>query len=743
MRRGDKLYRVCLQTDVNDARPLPGEVWQVSGEPFIDEKNSRYGWQLLAHEACMIMPSGELLIDFLATQFDGIGRAKASAMWRSAVEQSIDLHDALDKGKVDLLSALLDKKNKRLLAPEFIPILLRRWQEVLAESKAMQWMQVHGFSKTLARRARQAWGADAVEAIEDNPYRLLAFVPSNSAAASFAKVDNLAIRKLNIAQHDSRRLLAAFECAMYQEWDNGNTAATLSKLSERLDLLLGRTRTSNDNILKNAAANLAVEFAEGSGNEILVQLRGVALMERTISERLVAMIEGREEFQDTLFQAKFDLFRLKNFEETTRIRSSSPDFALNEEQKLAVKMSLSAPISIIAGDAGTGKTTILNALFDQIISQGGAIFPMAPTGKAAKQIREATGQAHASTIAKFVLERKKGRVSPQPGAYFVIDEASMVDTSTLYELLKFIPAGSRIVFVGDPYQLPPIGAGLTFHILAKSPEVPQTYLTEVHRSAVETGIPAAARLIREQVMPHMARCQYVPDAPGRMITTDIGVLFICTERNEIQNAIIRAYREMKTKGEVQIIAAINRASPESPAVGVANLNENLQNVYSTSSRKSLEITQYKKFAEDDPVIFTRNLAARDLWNGSMGRIVEILSKPQYGSQTWDDEEKAVEIVAIAELDGVRRNMALDDFDRLELAYAITCHKSQGSAFERIIIVSNESAVLDNTWFYTAFTRARKQIVLIGDWNTMNKHVVRPPKSFNRIVGLRLKVRKHG
>lgn len=738
MQQGSTLHRICLHPDINDARPQPGEVWQISGEPFVDQDNRRYGWQVLAHEAHMIMPSGELLIDFLVMQFDGIGEAKANALWRSAARQAVDLFEVLDQGNAEILANLKDEKHKIILPMDLVAVVLRRWQELQAEARSMRWMQQHGFSKRLARRARQAWGPDAIDAIEDNPYRLLAFAPYQSASKAFAKVDDLATQRLGIAYDDKRRLLAAFECAMYLEWDNGNTASSLKTLNKRLDALLGSSRVSTDNILGTAATHLAVMFNNDTDQEPLVQLRGVALLECSIAERCLSMLEGREQFQEGLFRPTLDLTRLERFETEIRSQPGFSEFVLNAAQKQAVRTALMEPLSVITGDAGTGKTTTLNALFDQILTQGGTIFPMAPTGKAAKRIRESTRQAHAGTIAKFIRDSRLNRIVPQAGSYVVIDEASMVDMVTLYELLKYIPRGVRVIFVGDPYQLPPIGAGLTFHILAHCPYIPNTALSEVHRAAAETGIPGAAKCIREQRMPRMECFQYQPQAPGRIITNDVGILFIRVGQNEIKDAIVRAYREMKTKGDVQIIAAIKRAGPNKPQVGVANLNRILQDVFRAQNKKLLEITEYKKFLENDPVIFTRNIAPRDLWNGSTGRIVKIYDAPRYGSDESDEDEKVVEIVAIVELDGINRNMTLADFDWIELAYAITCHKAQGSAFDRIIVVSHDTPVIDNTWFYTALTRARKQIVVIGDWDAMQRHVVSPPRAFMRTVGLTLK-----
>lgn len=738
MQQGSTLYRIRLHPEVNDAWPQPGEVWQIRGEPFVDLENSRYGWQFLAHEAEMIMPSGELLIDFFVMQFDGIGEAKANALWRSAADTGADLFEILDSGNAEILANLKDEKNKGILPIDLIPVVLRRWEELQAEVKAMRWMQQHGFSKRLARRAREAWGADAIDAIEDNPYRLLAFAPYRSAAKAFAKVDQFAIHRLGVTNDDKHRLMAAFECAMYLEWDKGNTAATLKTLNKRLDALLGLSRPNTENILGNAAAYLAVVLIKNTDHEPLVQLRGVAVLECSIAARCISMLERREQFQGKLFQPELDLLRLKRFETDVQGQSGSSDFVLNAEQKLAVSTALLEPLSVITGDAGTGKTTTLNALFDQILTQGGSIFPMAPTGKAAKRIRESTGQTHAGTIAKFLRDRKLGRIVPEAGSYIVIDEASMVDMVMLYEVLKFTPGGVRLILVGDPYQLPPIGAGLTFHVLAHSSYIPKTALTEVHRAAAATGIPGAARCIRELKMPTMDCLQYEPEAPGRIIKKDVGILFVHAGQNEIKNAILRVYREMQSTGDVQIIAAINTSGPDKPQIGVTNLNHSLQEVFRTAGKKVLEVTEYKKFFEDDPVIFTRNIAARDLWNGSMGRIVEIFDMPRYDSNESDEDEKVVKTVAVVELDGIKRNMTLQDFKWIELAYAITCHKAQGSAFERIIIVSYDSPTLDNSWFYTALTRARKQVAIIGDWDTMLRHVITLPKAFNRTVGLTIK-----
>ena len=165
-------------------------------------------------------------------------------------------------------------------------------------------------------------------------------------------------------------------------------------------------------------------------------------------------------------------------------------------------MAVHHPLSVLTGGAGTGKTTVLQVIHDIAEQVGVPVLQMALSGRAAQRLREATGRA-ASTIAAFLRAAAQGSVHPASEPLIIIDESSMLDLPLMYSLVRALPARARLLLVGDPYQLPPIGFGLIFHVLAASPSVPRVELVEVHRQAQSSGIPQIAREIRHGIVPSL------------------------------------------------------------------------------------------------------------------------------------------------------------------------------------------------------------------------------------------------
>jgi exodeoxyribonuclease V alpha subunit len=181
---------------------------------------------------------------------------------------------------------------------------------------------------------------------------------------------------------------------------------------------------------------------------------------------------------------------------------TSQGFVFNAEQRAAVRLSASAPFSLLMGGAGVGKTTVLMAVIAVAQAQGVAVHQMALAGRAVKRLQQATG-APATTIARFLAAAKAGKMELSPDSLLVVDEASMLDLPTMYRLLRFLPDGARMLLVGDSAQLPPIGFGLVFHRLADSRSIPRVELTQVHRQAASTGIPGFAGNIRRHLVPDL------------------------------------------------------------------------------------------------------------------------------------------------------------------------------------------------------------------------------------------------
>ena len=380
---------------------------------------------------------------------------------------------------------------------------------------------------------------------------------------------------------------------------------------------------------------------------------------------------------------------------------SNTGLQLNAAQYRAVEMAVHHPLSVLTGGAGTGKTAVLRLVHDVAERAGVPVLQMALSGRAAQRLRTATGR-EASTIAAFLRAAALRLVDPASEPLIIIDESSMLDLPLTYSLVRALPARARLLLVGDPYQLPPIGFGLIFHVLAASPSVPRVELVEVHRQAQSSGIPQIAHAVRHGVVPSL------PDFAGYAC----GVNFIDAADDAIMDNLVRVLTEWRGCDDVQTLGAIKRG-----ANGIRAINATMH-AYASATRKKLEGWD---LAEGEPIVYLVNDYEKGLWNGSLGRIDHVVST-------------AGKRAMACSLDGVEHELLEQDFQHVDLAYAITVHKAQGSQFKRVIVPVTRSRLLDRTLIYTALTRGIEQVVFIGDRNAFEGAIIATPHSQERQVG---------
>jgi exodeoxyribonuclease V alpha subunit len=275
----------------------------------------------------------------------------------------------------------------------------------------------------------------------------------------------------------------------------------------------------------------------------------------------------------------------------------------------------------------------------------------------------------------------------------------------MYSVVRALPARVRLLLVGDLYQLPPIGFGLVFQVLASNPNIPRVELEEVHRQARSSGIPQMAREIRQGIIPHLP-----PFAGART-----GVGFIDAREGDAMDRILSILTEWSECDDVQVLGVTKRG-----ASGVRNINAMM---HAMASATKLKLEGWE-FAEGDPIIYLVNDYQKELWNGSLGRIEKVLNL---------NGRRAL----LCSLDDARREIPQEDLHRIDLAYAITVHKAQGSQFKRVIVPVVRSRLLDRTLIYTALTRGVEQVVFIGDREAFDAAVTAPPHSHERLVGFSL------
>jgi len=432
------------------------------------------------------------------------------------------------------------------------------------------------------------------------------------------------------------------------------------------------------------------------------QALGAAVMERTIAERFRSMLDGSTSRQRSLFSGSLQAViadAVRKFEREHAV-------TLNDEQKAGVEMAVGHPLSVLTGGAGVGKTTVLKVIHEVCERTGTAVRQMALSGRAAQRMRDATGR-EASTIAKFLREAEGGKTDPDGTPLVIIDESSMLDLPLVFDIVRALPQFARLLFVGDPNQLPPIGFGLVFHVLADSHYVPRIELTQVHRQAESSGVPQIAQDIRRGVVPQL------PPFTG----ATPGVSFIEARSEEVIERLDQVMWGLADCEDVQILGVTKHGG-----CGIKNINSIFHAIHAESKGAAVR----REFVEGEPVIYLANDYGKELWNGSLGKIDAVCSGGSGGDYTVNSLSCSFE--------GTRHEIAREDFINIDLAYAITVHKAQGSQFQRVIIPLVGSRLLDRSLIYTGLTRGVEQIVFIGDRQAFNRAIKEEPKSHNRVVG---------
>ena len=654
--------------------PLTGEVWSIEGE---SRPHPTYGDQVHVEKASLVRPTGRLVIDFLlkhpAFHGLGIGKVKAARLW---AEFGPDLQDALFRGDVGKLTGVL--------ATDSAQKLVEAWRAVADEAIVVAFLTHYGFDIRLANKVRKVWPLETLAKLRENPYRMLAF-------ADWEKVDRMS-RSLGVIREDPRRQVAAVEACLYRRLDAKHTLTSRTMLLEGVCGLMGARNTDVARAAVDRAVRERAIVAAGDGYQPL----GAAAMENAITNRLRELLAGAPGSERNLFSVNLSAITAESiagFEKSAKLN-------LNAGQRSAVEMAVHQAFSVLTGGAGTGKTTVLQVVHRIAEQVGIPVLQMALSGRAAQRMREAT-ERPASTIASF-LRMAERRTVPQGEPLVIIDEASMLDLPLMYSIVRALPARARLLLVGDPYQLPPIGFGLVFQVLAASPNVPRVELVEVHRQARSSGIPQVAREIRHGIVPPLSAFAGV----------SAGVSFVETGGAAAVDDILGVLREWRGCDDVQVLGLTKGG-----ASGIRNINAILHAMASATKPKLEEWG----FAEGDPIIYLVNDYQKELWNGSLGRIETILMS---------DGGRSL----LCFLDGARREIPEPEFHRIDLAYAITVHKAQGSQFKRVIVPVFRNRLLDRTLIYTALTRGVEQVVFVGDRHAFEAAVTAPPHSHERHVG---------
>ena len=469
---------------------------------------------------------------------------------------------------------------------------------------------------------------------------------------------------LTIPRDDPRREIAAVEAALMgrEGLGGGSTLMTVERALQIAERLLERKLFPS--MVKQAVrAGAAIPLVGG------LQPPGAAHMEAGCALHLVKLAPQPPCSGGTPLERLGDL--IADYE-------ACQPFPLTERQREAVRKSHQHRLLVLAGYAGSGKTTVLKGICDtqEVIGKTPLIVTL--SGRAAQRASEATGR-RAITVARFLLEQEKLESPLGPNQVLIADEASMLGLVEFWRILRRLGEAS-LVLCGDPAQLPPVSPGVVFNALCASRSIVSVVLDRVHRQDERTGIPKLAEGIRIGVTPKF------PSFSG----AELGVTFVACSKENLCDEILRIGVEMSRAGvareDMQIIAPTNYE---------------IRRINGFFHRRVLKAKpnlwpKVEHIAEGEPVIWTQNDPERGLTNGALGRIIKI-----------DSEE------ILAVLDGNLHHLSPDDRQFLDLAWAISVHKAQGSQWQRVIIPVYKNAVVDRSLIYTALTRAQEQVVFMG------------------------------
>ncbi|MBS9403087.1 AAA family ATPase [Halomonas sp. TRM85114] len=692
--KGRRYVARCSWTLIPDASfPGKGQRWALRGSVSTYQQEQ----QIDATHAELLRPSGNNMITWIAgcPDIPGVGQVKAQKLYDCF---GPDLVSLIEQKDIDALSAVVSPEAADLLCHAF-----KKYQV----AQTLLWLDQMDMQRRIGQKIVDCYADKAREKIEANPYALISF------EVRWKTVDALAQHRFSVTEDDPRRLEAAVEETLYRGLKDGHTCLPEKDVKRRLKTLLGDTDLAEQALVTGGSSQY-----RKVGD--LYQPTGTYLIELEIAQRLTCMTAGEVAQQASIFATgEVDHGAM---EAAIHYYERTQGFALSSEQRQAVLCSVSACLSLILGGAGTGKTTVLKALYEALeaVQPGVAIYQLALAGRAAQRMQEATGR-ESCTIAAFFA-----RVSEVPlgsDAVVIVDEVSMVDAIIFYRLLRHIPPGTRLILVGDPSQLPPIGPGLVLHALAGHPAVAQTELKVVKRQSDASGILPVAAAVRGHTLPEYAAYQ------GR----GSGVSFIDCPENALDEAVAGLYAELGGSGadyHVQILST-TRSNPG----GVKHLNQRLHEryrrddtpVYCADSQFGVvpaRTLEYVPLKVGDLIIFTKNDYTLGLRNGSLGRIIEAL--PVEGAES---------DCCKVDFEGIEYTLKTTQLESLSHAYAITVHKSQGSQFQRVIVPIRRSRLLDQALIYTAITRAVDQVVLIGNREAAAASILAPASAARRYVSL--------
>ncbi|MCI8328546.1 MAG: ATP-dependent RecD-like DNA helicase [Oscillibacter sp.] len=659
----------------------PGEHLTVTG---VWEQHPQHGEQLRALELERSLPEDEEeIFSYLSS---GVCKGVGPATARSIVERfGLESLDVLETAPERLTSIK--------------GVTARRAQEI-AESfrrhmglrRLMAFLARYELPPVLAMRLRQEYGDAALEKLRENPYLLSA----DACGVDFSIADGIAM-SMGFQPDSGQRLQAAVTFELSHNEGNGHVFLPRGKLIAATAQLLECGEDQPELALDTLIEQGQV-VQERVANVEACYLRRLWEAEISVQKRLEALLAAEPDQAPRAAQTVDKLERVQGLTYAPR-------------QRQAMELAAGSGVLILTGGPGTGKTTTVRGIVALFQEMGLDIVLAAPTGRAAKRMSELTGM-EAQTVHRLLgmswneathqVTFAKTEKEPLEAGAVIVDEMSMVDLPLFAALLRALRPGTRLVLVGDADQLPSVGAGNVFSDLIRSGRVEAVFLREVFRQAEQSAIIRNAHAVNLGQPPKL--------------TNDQGdFFFLC--RRDPERAVSTLVELCKTRlpekmgvpaEQIQVLTPTRKGS-----AGTMNLNRCLQEALNPKTPEKRELLWGERlFREGDRVMQTRNdydviwerpdgTMGTGMFNGDVGRIVKI-----------DDSGEWLEL----NFDGRSAVYGAEQLNELDLAYAVTVHKSQGSEYRAVVLAAMPAApsLMVRGVLYTALTRARELLIVVGD-----------------------------
>lgn len=663
--------------------------------------NSKYGYQFAFSSYEVVLPSTLAGIEkYLSSGLiKGVGPVTAKNIVNHFKEQTFDIIEMSPSSLAEVRNISMKKALE----------IGEKFKELKKLQNSVMFLQKYNISTNMALKIYDIYGSNTIEIVKNNPYRLVEDVDG----IGFMTADKIA-KNIGVPQNSEYRVRAGILHTLNSTIDKtGNTYLPKAMLINISQNLLEMDYEENKELYENALSGLTLDKTVlinwQDGYEIVIPSK-LYFYETSVAQKLALLNSSTKQTEYKIDD------EILHFEEKNKI-------SFHDEQKNAIITAINSGVSVITGGPGTGKTTIIKCIIEILSQHNQKFMLLAPTGRASKRMSDATGyeaktihralevaQGDMASISRFVHNEN----NPFKTNCVIVDEMSMVDVALMHHLCKALPRDCKLILVGDKDQLASVGAGNVLDDILTSGIIKVAMLTKIFRQNEDSLIITNAHLINEGKMP--------------IINNSCKDFFFeeKTDTGSIKQSIVdMVTRRLPTftgleSSQIQVLAPLKAG-----VCGIDNLNRSLQATLNPPSIEKAELVVGENiFRVGDKVMQTANNynlvwkkmngfieeEGEGVFNGDIGFIEQI-------------DYQTGEVIVEFE-DGRACLYPRTEISQLSLAYAITIHKSQGSEFDIVIIpaISGPNIILTRNLIYTAVTRAKKMVVLVGEQKNLKRMV---------------------